>query len=111
MAEDEEAAPVKEPEKDEERSARHKKELDQVFGSHMYNMRGIHDQFNIPIGAKFEELNEEQQKAHGERSKHIVMANRAYHLEVKRLCQEHRTQMPQAAPEAVRRARSAERRA
>jgi hypothetical protein len=80
-----------ESESDDDRSARRDGELKALFVTHLENANKAHEMFptrRIP----FTDMTRVEQLNWNSKRKNIDMANRAYHLAVKRTCANHRTE-------------------
>ena len=77
-------------ESDDERSARHAKELATHLEVHMADVREAHEMYpDAPMTRDVENWTEAQANAWNERSKTIASAKRAYHLAVARQFADH----------------------
>ena len=77
-------------ESDDERAARHAKELAMHLEAHMADVREAHEMYpDAPLGRDVENWSEVQVNAWNERSKTIASAKRAYHLAVARQFADH----------------------
>jgi hypothetical protein len=76
-------------ESDDERSERHAAELRTHLGVHFENIAKIHQDYPTPDMPYLSMTTDEQKRWNAKRNQ-IDMANRAYHLAIKRQCADHR---------------------
>lgn len=79
-------------EDDEQRSTRRHSELKRHIDAHLETVAKSHEMYPAPMGRQFVEWTEDEQKLWNMRRNDIDMANRAYHLAVRRTFEEHQNE-------------------
>lgn len=79
-------------ETDDQRSERRVTELKRHIDVHMENVKDAHEKYPAPVHRDFGSMSEVEQKNWNARRSDIDMANRAYHLAIRRTCEEHKAE-------------------